>query len=45
MGVGAWLGSNTKIGDLMSELGRVARLHETENLCHVVARRARHSLG
>ena len=25
MGVGAWLGSNTEIGDLMSELGTIGR--------------------
>ena len=45
MGVGAWLESNTTIGDLVGGLGIVARLHKTENLCWVIARRARHEFG
>ena len=28
-----------------TKFNRVTRLHETENLCQVIARKARHSLG
>ena len=52
MGVGAWLGSNTAIGDLKSELGTVGRspteshgYMKQKNLCRVIVRRARHSFG
>ena len=51
MGVGAWLGSNTIIGDLMSGLGTFGRspieshgYMKRKNLCRVIARRAIHSL-
>ena len=44
MGVGTLLESNTTIGDLVGGLGTIARLHKTENLCRVIARRAGHGL-
>ena len=52
MGVGAWLGINTEINDLMSELNTVGQsLTEShgcmkrKNLCRVIEIKARHSFG
>ena len=52
MGVGAWLGLNTEIVDLMSVLGTVGRgptkshdCMKRKNCIRVIARRVRHSPG
>ena len=51
MGVSAWLESTPHLVIAgwaryqWTKSNRVARLHETENLCEVIARRSRHSLG
>ena len=51
MGVSAWLESilhlviNGWARYCWTKSNRVARLHELENLCWVIARRDRHSLG
>ena len=50
MGVSAWLESTPHLVIKWARYrwmksNRVARLHETKNLCRVIARRARHSLG
>ena len=50
IGVSAWLESTPHLvidgwaRYRWTKSNRVARLHETENICRVIARRARHSL-